>query len=51
MAPHLSASLCVSAYTDDPGNEHLFTNVDRFHMEKDKIAFDGVGSDSDDSVR
>lgn len=35
----------------DPDNEHLYTNVDQFHMQKDKIDFGGGGSDSDDSVR
>jgi len=39
----------------NPDNEELYTDVDRFHMQKDKIKLgrDGVGgsSDSDDSVR
>ena len=42
---------CAMRLPGDPDNEHLYTNVDQFHMQKDKIAFDGGGSDSDDSVR
>lgn len=37
-----------------PENEDLYTDVDRFHMQKDKIKFGGGAgdsSDSDDSVR
>lgn len=40
--------------TGNPENEELYTDVDRFHMQQDKIKFGGgVGDsgDSDDSVR
>lgn len=38
----------------NPENEELYTDVDRFHMQKDKIKFGGEAggsSDSDNSVR
>lgn len=35
----------------DPNNEDMYTAVDKFHMQKDKIALDGEDSDSENSVR
>ena len=49
-APFLS-STAVQCVPGNPDNEHLYTNVDQFHMQKDKIDFGGGDSDSDDSVR
>lgn len=34
----------------NPENEELYTDVDRFHMQQDKIKFDGGAGDSSDSV-
>ena len=49
MCPNASPPLLPSG---DPDNENLYTDVDRFHMQKDKIALDGAaGSFSDESVR
>ncbi|CAM9238221.1 unnamed protein product [Choristocarpus tenellus] len=39
----------LSGPEDDPGNPNLYTEVDRFHMEKDKITFGEEGSNDDDS--
>lgn len=36
---------------NDPDDEHIYTDVDRFHAGQDKINFASEDSDSDKSVR
>lgn len=53
--PNIYLCVCLSRQnhlcnTDDPNNEQIYSKVDKFHMEKDKISFDAGNSDSDDSV-
>lgn len=52
MSPRIYC--CAHFPEGNPDNEELYTDVDRFHMQKDKIKFGGGtgdSSDSDNSVR